>query len=398
MPKRLLWLCTHRTQWREEVPLLLDAGFEVIPAAKSHHHYPIDENPVDPYYVQDWRKTCTLPANVIDRLRAVNWFHEPPEAVIPLARKVLDGVIITSFLDTVLLFARWFPKPIFYRVFGRGVDPCYTERYGLAMVRELGETPAYRRRLYHWCPILPTLMQPEHEILTQNEVLLEPFVSLDRLPARWDPKESEPHVAVVLSRIADLEYFGNIYRQITASFCNGGERLRLLILGQNQPRGGPFNDPQIVGTLPDAEYLTRLARSRVFFYQGESILHLHWSVWEAFGMGVPVVMLHSGYPAWALRQIVAPRKSDFKSNPEYGIVQDFDDARRLLTRCLEDKSVAAAIARRQQPLVTYITDRNCAVRQYRERLEEKLGREFRGLRGFRRLLQKAFARREKTAK
>jgi hypothetical protein len=171
----------------------------------------------------------------------------------------------------------------------------------------------------------------------------------------------------------------------------------LLILGQNQARGGTFNDPQIVGTLPDAEYLTRLARSRVFFYQGESILHLHWSVWEAFGMGVPVVMLHSGYPAWALRQMVAPGRSNFKSDPEYGIVQDLDEARRLLTRCLEDKSVAAGIAQRQQPLVSYITDRKRAVEQYRERLQEKMGREFRALHGFRAFLQKAFARREEKA-
>ena len=67
--KRLLWLCTHRTQWREEVPLLLQAGFEVIPVSKSHQLYPFEEQPDDPYYVQTWRQHCTLPRKTVDRIR-----------------------------------------------------------------------------------------------------------------------------------------------------------------------------------------------------------------------------------------------------------------------------------------------------------------------------------------
>jgi hypothetical protein len=341
----------------------LDAGFEVIPVHKSHELYPIDEQPEDPYYVQDWRKRCTLPTKIVDRIRAVNWFHEAPEELVPLVRKVFDGVIITSFLDSVLLFARWFTKPIFYRVFGRGVDPCYTERYGMPMVQELGETSAYRQGLYHWCPILPTLSQPEHEILTKNEVLLEPFVSLDRLPGRWHVDKSEPYVVMVLSRMASLKHVANIFHRVT---CSG--QLPLRVLGQNEP-GGSFNDPRIVGTLPDAEYFQALARSRVFFYEGETILHLHWSVWEAFGMGLPVIMLQSSYPAWALRQIVGPSAC----GPEFGVVRDFAEAQEMLSRCLEDRSVALAIAERQKPLVNYITDRERAVCQYRDRLQAILG-------------------------
>jgi len=362
--KRLLWLCTHRTQWREEVPLLLEAGFEVIPVRKGHQLYPIDEQPDDPYYIQEWRRSCTLPGKTVDRIRAVNWFHEAPGEMQALARKVFDGVVATSFLDTVILFARWFCKPILYRVFGRGVDPCYTERYGMPMLEELRDTIAYRQGRYHWCPILPTLSRPEHQILTQNEVLLEPFVSTDRLPARWIPEESQPYIAIVLSRVVELDYFGNSYRRIVSSFNTRPSRIPLRILGQNHPGGGHFNDPQIIGTVPDIQYFETLARSRLFFYQGESLYHLHWSVWEAFAIGVPVVMLQSGYPAWALRQIAGPKAN----GPEYGIVQDLNEARDLLNRCLEDRSVALGIAQRQRPLVSYITDRNRAVCQYRDRL------------------------------
>ena len=49
---RILWLCTHRTQWREEVPLLLEAGFEVIPCKLGHKESPANEDPDDPYYIQ----------------------------------------------------------------------------------------------------------------------------------------------------------------------------------------------------------------------------------------------------------------------------------------------------------------------------------------------------------
>ncbi len=103
-----------------------------------------------------------------------------------------------------------------------------------------------------------------------------------------------------------------------------------------------------MGTLPDADYLGALARSRVFFYEGITKVHLHWSVWEALGMGVPVVMLET-------------------------VVRDLDEARVLLHRCIEDPAVACAIAQRQQPLVKYITDRDRAINQYREGLEAVLG-------------------------
>jgi len=367
--KRLLWLCTHRTQWREEVQLLLDAGFEVIPAVKSHQLFPFEEQPNDPYFVQTWRQNCSLPKKTVERIRAVNWFYEPPPELLQLAARVFDGIIINSFLDTVIRFARWFPKPIFYRVFGRGADPCYTEFYGMSMVQELRETNAYRRGLYHWCPILPTLSQPEHEILTHGQVLLEQFVSLDRLPARWHGAQSQPYVAMVLSRILLVEYFMNLYRRIVTAFGMNSAPVPLCIFGQNPPGGGFLKDPHIVGTLPDADYLGALARSRVFFYEGITKVHLHWSVWEALGMGVPVVMLETSYPAWALRQFAGPAAG----GPEFGVVRDLDEARELLHRCIEDPAVACAIAQRQQPLVKYITDRDRAINQYREGLEAVLG-------------------------
>jgi hypothetical protein len=366
--KRLLWLCTHRTQWREEVPLLLQAGFEVIPVCKSHQLYPFEEQPGDPYYVQTWRQSCTLPKKTVRRIREVNWFYDAPPDSLRLVEKAFDGVIINSFLDTVLRFARWFPKPIFYRVFGRGADPCYTQFYGMATVQELHETNAYRQGLYHWCPILPTLSEPEHEILTHGEVLLEPFVSLDRLPARWHCEESQPYVSMVLSRILLVDYFMNLYRRISTAFCSNSAPVPLRILGQNPSGGGFLRDPHILGTLPDAEYFGTLAQSRVYFYEGTTKVHLHWSVWEAFGMGIPVVMLETSYPAWAIRQFAGPT-----AGGEFGIVRDFDEGRELLLQCLKDSSVACAIARRQQPLVKYITDRDAAVNQYRERLEAVVG-------------------------
>src|SRR5437879_4143565 len=124
--KRLLWLSTHRTQWREELSLLLEAGFEVIPAHFGHQLYPFNENSEDPYYVQTWWQRSSLSLEIVDRLHYFNWHLEVPAGLRLLASQVFDAVIIESFLDTVLRFARWFPKPIFYRVFGRGGDRSYS--------------------------------------------------------------------------------------------------------------------------------------------------------------------------------------------------------------------------------------------------------------------------------
>jgi glycosyltransferase involved in cell wall biosynthesis len=312
--------------------------------------------------VQTWRQRSSLSPEIVDRLHYVNWHLETPVELKALASQVFDGVIIESFLDTVLRFARWFSKPILYRVFGRGGDRSYSDYYGAAAIAELTQTPAYRQGLYHWCPILPTLGHAEIETLVRNEVVLEPFVSSERLATQWHAESSEPYVAMVLSRIQQVECYVNMYRQITSRFRRAPS-LPLRILGGNHP--GSFNDPEIVGALPDRDYFQMIARARVFFYQGDSQVHLHWSVLEALAMGVPVVMLQSGYLAWALIRTAGPKARGV----EWGVVEGLDEARQLLAQCLSDRSVAAGIAYRQQPLAQYITDRAHAVRQYRHKLQ-----------------------------
>jgi hypothetical protein len=95
-------------------------------------------------------------------------------------------------------------------------------------------------------------------------VLLEPFVSLERLPARWHAEKSEPYITMVLSRILLVGHFMNLYRRITTAFCTRSNPRPLCIMGQNIAGGGFLNDPHIVGTLPDPDYFGALARSRVF--------------------------------------------------------------------------------------------------------------------------------------
>src|SRR5439155_493095 len=194
-----------------------------------------------------------------------NWHLEVPAGFRLLASQVFDAVIIESFLDTVLRFARWFPKPIFYRVFGRGGDRSYSEYYGAAAIEELIQTPAYRQGLYHWCPILPTLAHAEVEALVGNDVVLEPFVSSERLASTWHAESSEPYVALVLSRIKQVDCYVNMYRQIT-SRLRRAPSIPLRILGGNEP--GSFDDQEIVGNLPDRDYFQMMARDRVFFYKG----------------------------------------------------------------------------------------------------------------------------------
>src|SRR5262245_59142102 len=331
---RILWLCTHRTQWREEIPLLLDAGFEVIPAKLGHPGYPVNERLGDPYYVQSWRNRCTLSPDKIDRLRAVNWFQESPSDLVDLVNEVFDAVIVTSFFDTLLRVAGWYRKSILYRVFGLAGERCYTEFFGPVGLKELSESQAYKDNQYHWCPILPTLRHAEHQVLTQNEVLLEPFVSTERLPTRWQADRAEPYIALVLSRIAEVRYYGNLYRRITSRFRVGPQPIPLRILGQNEK--GALGDPEIVGSLRDEDYFKMLPRATALFYQGDSICHLHWSVLEALAMGVPVIMLQQGYLAWLQGEIVGHEARGTK----YGIVEGFDEARKLLAECLQKPRLA----------------------------------------------------------
>jgi hypothetical protein len=362
--KRILWLCTHRTQWREEVSLLLEAGFEVVPVRYGHQAYPVEEQPDDPYYIADWRRRCTLPAEVMERIRAVNWFHEAPPDVVPLVREAFDGVIVTSFLDTLLRVARWFPGHVFLRVFGLAGLDTYSRMLGPEGARELRESPAYREGRYHWCPILPTLSYTEEEPLIRGEVVLEPFVSPERLPPRWRADAARPYVGLVLSRLDKVGYYNDWYQRIARCFRAGGAAVPLRIYGQNPPAGGEACDPEVVGSVPDDDYWEGLARAAAFFYQGDSLCHLHWSVLEALAMGVPVVMLRSGFLAWALQSVAGPSAR----GPTYGVAEGREEARTLLHACVQKPAIGGEIARRQRPLAGYVTDRAGAAREYRRRL------------------------------
>jgi glycosyltransferase involved in cell wall biosynthesis len=367
--KRLLWLCTHRTQWREELPLLLEAGFEVVPGRWGHRERATHENLDDPYFLQTWRQHCTLPSQTLERLRSVNWFHEAPPDVIPLACEALDGVIVESFVDSLLLIARWFPKAVFFRVFGHAGETSYSFIAGTDVLHELSQTACYQNRNYHWCPILPTLTFVEEEILAAGEIVLEPFVTLPRLPFRWQEEKAEPYVALVLSRLVEVSYYQSLYRRIVSAFRRPEGAIPLRVLGQNPAEGDALADTEIIGKLEDQEYFRMIARATAFFYQGDSIGHLHWCALEALAMGVPVVMMEIGFLAWALKRAAGPEAQ----GESYGVVQGLDHANRLLTRCLQDPSVAAAIALRQRPLARYVTDRDLAVKQYRARLGAALG-------------------------
>jgi hypothetical protein len=375
--KRLLWLCTHRTQWREELPLLLEAGFEVVPAKWGHRDYRVHENPEDPYYIQTWRRHCSLPPAIVEELRAVNWFHDVPGDMAALANQVFDAVIVACFPDTLLSFARWFTKPIFYRPFGLAGECAYSDLFGPSGFQELCASFVYQRNLYHWCPVMPTLRQAEDPILTRNEVVLEQFTSPERLPARWQKDQVEPYIALVLSRVAEVGYYGNqflaeveyytkLYRRIVSRFRVGPEPIPLRIAGQNQR--GAFGDAEILGRLPDQDFYSTIARATAFFYQGESICHFHLNAFEVVAMGVPMVMMQSGYLAWLLTQVAGPQAR----GPDYGVVEGLDEARGLLAQCLKSPELAQAIARRQKPLAKHITNRDRAIQLYRERLRKAL--------------------------
>lgn len=364
--KRILWLCTHRTQWREELPLLLDAGFEVVPARHGHPQAaPQGERPEDPYYLQTWRDSCTLAPDLIERLRDVSWFERVPADVVPLACEAFDGIFVTSFAATLLSVARWFPGHIFFRVFGHGGLVNYSAFLGPRGLDELQKATAYREGRYHWCPILPTLSYVEEQPLLRGEVLLEPFVSAERVPYRWDPDRARPYTALVLSKAGEVLYYTMLYKQLTGAFRRDpGSPLALRILGQNKPAGGTLGDPEILGTMDDEPYFQAIARSSAFFYQGDSLCHLHWSVLEALAMGVPVVMLQSGYLAWALRGVNGPGVAARAQ----GIVEGLEEARDLLAACHKDATVGQAIVERQAPLARKLTDRAAAVTEYRRAL------------------------------
>jgi hypothetical protein len=352
----LLWCSSHESLGAEEIPLLLEAGFRVVPLNLNFWTQEYDAT-LDATICPAWRESVALPPDVV---RALQWVRicQPdkhpafaPDDLALLARHV-DAVYVTVFPNVAIRLAEEFSRTVIFRVFGQAGLSTYSKiaaGYGVptALVNGLPN--------FIWCPILSTLQDLEDEQLVRNTQPLRAFVTPARLGGeRWSAAKSEPYVVDTIPRLHTEFYLEN-YRRFIADH---GE-LPLKILGGNEPRGGVLDDSRIVGRLPPAEYYAAASRARLSIYHGRARDHLHYHPLEFMTLGVPV-LFHRGTALAAEAELIGVSAAQLA---EAGMFSHADEANCIARAALVDPEVGAAIAAKQRFFLERIFSRPAALEQ-----------------------------------
>ena len=337
----LLWCSSHETLAKEEIPLLLEAGFRVIPLLTNMWTMKYDES-LDETLCQEWKKTVALDDDIVREIQACRIFETSPNLAltdreVKLLEKHVDIFYVTIWPNIAGHLCHQFNSSVIFRPFGHGDIQTYSnvcKLYG----SDLNQFVA--RRNYIWCPILRTLLEPEQPEICQNPVFLRAFVTPARLQqTRWMADQSEPVVIDTIPRIQN-PYYMAIYKRYINDFAS----LPLKILGGNEPGGGgDLNDPRIIGRLPDEEYHRLISTARVCIYHGQSRYHLHYHPIEFMFIGLPV-LFHKDTP------IAVELLSNGIDEAEacfFGMYSSIDEASSLAQRMLENPSIACELSARQ---------------------------------------------------
>ena len=353
----LLWCSSHETLAAEEIPLLLEAGFRVVPLLTNFWTQQLDltlNNSICPV----WRDSVALSEETIRGLQSLSFcqldgrapFSQPE---LQLLADHVDAVYVTVYPNVAVRLAAVYPRTVIFRAFGHGKLNTYSricEFYGVP----LGD--ADRQTNFIWSPILSTLQEPEDDRLCRNPQHMRAFVTPGRLGSvRWSPKASEPFVVEVIPRIEVQPYYREIYDQYVLDHGH----LPLKILGGNSPGGGLIADPRIIGRLPSADYCPTAARARLSIYHGTSPYHVHYHPIEFMTLGIPVLFHRESAFAAEARGL---GYSD-AALAEAGMYDDASEANRVAEAALADASRAAAIAEKQRFFGERIFSRDAALDQ-----------------------------------
>lgn len=355
----MLWFSSHTTLAAEEIPLLLEAGFRVVPLLTDFWTYRYDPT-IDERLCNQWKASVDLPPEIVHRLQALTLCanegqNEISAEDIQLLNEHVDVCYVTVLPNLAVRLAQVFHGTVMFRPFGHGDLNTYTriaQHYGI----DLNLVP--RSHNFMWTPILTTLQEPEDPRLCSQASHLGAFVSPERLgPVRWSPAASQPYVVETIPRITKQNYYMDMYRQ----YQRDHGHLPIKILGGNPPQGGDLNDPAIVGFLDDHEYYRQAALARVSIYHGKSRFHVHYHPIEFMALGLPVLFHENS--AFAAEGLLAGMSwSDLQAA---GMYRDIGQANEMAALALKDSAVAGQWSNRQRFFVNEVFSRRKVLDQAR---------------------------------
>ncbi|USN46727.1 MAG: hypothetical protein H6626_10985 [Pseudobdellovibrionaceae bacterium] len=343
---RMYWACTHVTLRMTEVPLLLEAGFEVVPEEVNiealNYKESLDyDNPSSPFY-PNWEDGCTL--GISERIFARRSRLSQRRGVFSEEEQLFfnanfDVIYLATDLSTAITIASWFKGTVIYRYFGTFGN--------LRPLSEILEPFDDLPPNLLFVPIFQTLLELPGVERFSRTITLHGTVDSENFKNQWSITSTADSVSTVIGNIG---VFDDATRE-AQTLSESQVARNLKIFGKNQLGEVPDSirlKTMIVGMLPRDEFMRQWLKSRLFIYWHRSNYHMHYTPLEAICAGMPILFSEEN-PLFRENLSLGLSREDLN---ELGACVDIEELEERVKILLEDSDKVLGLARAQKKLLT----------------------------------------------
>lgn len=335
--KRILWLFNHTSLRKVQVPLLIELGYEVY-CPKIYSYEGGDYSASVSYEFDD---SLTIPSEVVETLNTIEFYKTLSPEDMEMLNRYFDIAMLMCIPDILDVFLRNFKGIIILQGFGLSAKLSYgelftsdyteTHRYGiLSRIRSRGSD--------FWLALSYDNLASIEPPLLKNRSLHMPIGIKDAFPSRrWEG--GDRRILFIAPKIKTNDYYRQVYESFKKNFADFP-----CVIGGAQLQDVP-EDENVVGFLPENEYVYNMTKLAAMFYHSQEPRHIHYHPLEAVKWGMPLIFMAGGM----LDNLGG------KNLP--GRAKTIDEARKKLKRLVNgDKAFIKAVTDSQTILLKPFTE------------------------------------------
>ena len=249
---RVFWLGMHKLLVKTELPRLRKLGYEVYCPPylhKSKQHQSSSKE-------WDAEQPTTLPKNVFSKISTHNFFYnEIPQDIADLINEYFDLLIVTIDPAWLIEVLKAYKGPVIYRTYGHVavMSEVFWQRSAFLLVAQ--------RQNFFYCPHALEAASHEQTWLKKNivDIPYVPGEGILSIQGKWSLEKKKSRGIMLMCPNLANSFYKDHFIYLKNHFPEDHFKFYGVQLTD-------VKDPQIVGTLPEDEYLDSYLASSGFLY------------------------------------------------------------------------------------------------------------------------------------
>lgn len=334
--KRILWLFNHTSLRKVQVPLLIELGYEVY--CPKIYSFEFGDYSASISYEYD--ASLTLSDEVLETLNHIDFYQAISPENMDLVNRYFDMVICMAIPNIVEEFLRSFQGIVLLQGFGLSSNGSYTDILTEAYISKTkyGTLSKLRAREdSFWLLLTYDNISAIEAPILKNRSLYMPIGMKDAFPLRrW--QGGDKRILFIAPKIKTNSYYRQVYENFKKDFADFP-----CVIGGAQVQDVP-EDVNVVGFLPENEYVYNMTKLAAMFYHSQEPRHLHYHPLEAIKWGMPLIFMAGGV------------LDDLGGKNLPGRAKTIPEARKKLKRLVNgDKAFIKAVTKSQTILLKPFT-------------------------------------------